>query len=249
ITGSTSAWISINRTAAQHELQIVSDSADLMLADVNIYRSIWNESTNQYEYRDVTMQPFQLNDYDAIFNMNEYSPAYIRIHLTGDALHAGNEILFTLYRQNTSPEPNGTATTQNGLYEGNTDAIAAYLSNIVEARLAAIPSLNNATDPAVIYPAANSSSIVWSNADYLATPGKSAQGRSIITAKSPQTTGLRYTMTQEGEATVFLRLDYCEDLVMAYLNTHRNDFAVTRLDKTLVFEFTGDLAQILVQLL
>lgn len=247
LVAGTAAWITVSRTTGQRDLQVTSDSADLQIQSYNIYRSIWDDDALEYVYRDVTGQTFTLNGYDAVFGKNGNTPAYLRIRMVGDSLEAGTTLTFHLTRANTSPEPGGEATNTNGLWKTSTGEAADYLSNIVQISAAEILSLSSATDPAVIYPAANAHGS-WSAPAAFATTVKNASNKTVLSTKADQTGGTSVTLTQSGEVVVFLKLDYKQDLIMGYLNSRQTGSTALRLDKTLTYDFTGDLTQLVIEI-
>lgn len=246
IVGTTMAWISVNRLTGDNDLEVTSESTGLLVKGYNIYRSLWDETSASYIAYDVTNLPFALNDYDAVFGRNEYSPAYICIHLTGDALQAGKTLNFRLTRENTSPEPNGLATTQNGLFDPSNE-VADYLSNIVHQSVALIPALSGETNPQTVYTTANDPQQTWNGDASFASTQADANGKTQTVSKNADSGVASVTLTASGDVDVYLKLDYREDLVMGYINSHRGLNTVLRLDKTLVYEFTGDLTQITIE--
>ena len=240
----TAAWVSINRVSDNRDLTVTSDSVDLQIVGYNVYRSIWDENTASYVASDVTGQAFELNAYDAVFGRNDYSPAYICVHLTGAGLQAGTTLNFRLTRENTSPEPNGLATTQNGLFDPSNE-VADYLSNIVHLSAAVIPSLSGQTNPETIYTTANAFQ-TWNGDASFAQTQADANGKTQTVSKNAESGTASVTLTSSGDVDVYLKLDYRMDLIMGYINSHRSANAVLRLDKSLAYYFHGDLAQLII---
>jgi len=248
LIASTAAWIAYDRAPAQSELAITSDSTDVMIMNYNVYRCLWDEENHEYDYYDVTGQPFQLNSYDVVFGRNTYTPAFLRVHLQGDAISSGHSIRFTMLRANTDPEPEGGPTTENGLWDSQGLA-ANYLSNIMQMEGAQIQSLEDETDPAVIYTTANAYD-GWSESGSFVTTELDSESKTQFASKSGQSGGVTVTFAEgtDGEAEIFLRLEYSTEYVMAYLNNHTDGNQAHRIDKTLSYEFVGDVTQILVEM-
>lgn len=244
---STVAWISMQRTTGHQTLQVQSDTADLIIESYNVYRSIWDENLMEYVCRDMTGQEFTLNGYDAVFGKDRKTAAFVRVKLIGDALTPGKRVMFTLTRQNTSPEPGGVATTGNGMMKSGTQQMADYLSNIVEVSAAQINALVGETNPTTIYTTAAAYG-GWTAADTFATSQK-VNGKTMPSTKAAQTPGVTCTVTSAGSVELFLKLDYNKDLVMAYINSNTGNNQAHRLDKMLSYDFTGDLIEVTIQVL
>lgn len=238
----TGAWYASNRQTGQEALKITSDTTEISLLDFRVYRGVLSTGEDgkpvvMPEIADTSKGAAAMNNFDSVIGNNEDTAVFFRLTISGEKVKAKEPITVTVDCK-------------------ETDRTAASLSNIVTLQVAPltadnVKTLGTATDAETVYNACKS--MTWGDKQSFFTAIPTPAGRftkfDSDTKKNTEVTFTvsDYALVGEGDddasAVIFLKVDYDQGLVEAYLNAHSNNIS-GRLNKTVTEKFGDDIEKI-----
>lgn len=253
------SWFSINKVVEGKEKQIFTeDGGEAIIGDYAVFIRSKTEAGNKTYTVMNSLNNVTMSTYDSVFGRNADTAIILRIPVSGTYVDGGQALSFSLSRKNTD-ELNDYCSDEYGLNAKitNTDLnieegkIINYLTNIATFRFAIIPSLNSYSsskeNAQTIYDGAES----YFKLNSIETKTFATQTKLDKTYTVTKTTneiswsiGADYgegSLTGDGELYVYIEIDYDKYLVAAYLQNHKDNFAVGKLGQTQMLSFVGDL--------
>jgi hypothetical protein len=237
----TGAWYASNRQTGQEALKITSDTTEISLLDFRVYRGVLSTGEDGKpvvtpEIADTSKGAAAMNNFDSVIGNNEDTAVFFRLTISGEKVKAKEPITVTVDCK-------------------ETDRKAASLSNIVTLQVAPltagnVETLGTATDAETVYNACKS--MTWGDKKSFFTDIPKPAGRyTAFASDTKKNTEVTFTVSDyalvgeedDESAVIFLRVDYDQGLVEAYLNAHSNNIS-GRLNKTVTEKFGDDIEKI-----
>ena len=237
----TGAWYASNRQTGQEALKITSDTTEISLLDFRVYRGVLSTGEDGKpvvtpEIADTSKGAAAMNNFDSVIGNNEDTAVFFRLTISGEKVKAKEPITVTVDCK-------------------ETDRKAASLSNIVTLQVAPLTAdnvgtLGTATDAETVYNACKS--MTWGDKQSFFTAIPTPAGRfTEFDSGTEKNTEVTFTVSDyalvgggdDESAVIFLRVDYDQGLVEAYLNAHSNNIS-GRLNKTVTEKFGDDIEKI-----
>ena len=238
----TGAWYASNRQTGQEALKITSDTTEISLLDFRVYRGVLSTGEDgkpvvMPEIADTSKGAAAMNNFDSVIGNNEDTAVFFRLTISGEKVKAKEPITVTVDCK-------------------ETDRTAASLSNIVTLQVAPltadnVKTLGTATDAETVYNACKS--MTWGDKQSFFTAIPTPAGRfTKFDSDTKKNTEVTFTVSDyalvgeedDESAVIFLRVDYDQGLVEAYLNAHSKDNISGRLNKTVTEKFGDDIEKI-----
>jgi len=246
LVSSSTAFYVTNRDTGGLNSTVGSDSVDPSIMPYALFVKTLTDAENQTYTVNVYNNSEQaaLNSYDAIFNRNEFSSAYIRMPVYG--VQSGDTLTFTVTANGPLSE-DGTATDSSG----HNQLMSQYISNIISISCANIPSttLSPSADRDTVYAGAKSyfdSATAEEKTFVTYDPAPSARQSVGLTGKSAQISFVLDSsdyVIENGMVYVYFKIDYKYELVDAYLTALRLQLGGFKIGQAGHTEFSGILDQ------
>ena len=237
----TGAWYASNRQTGQEALKITSDTTEISLLDFRVYRGVLSTGEDGKpvvtpEIADTSKGAAAMNNFDSVIGNNEDTAVFFRLTISGEKVKAKEPITVTVDCK-------------------ETDRKAASLSNIVTLQVAPltadnVETLGTATDAETVYNACKS--MTWGDKQSFFTDIPTPAGRyTAFDSDTKKNTEVTFTVSDyalvgggdDESAVIFLKVDYDQGLVEAYLNAHSNNIS-GRLNKKVTEKFGDDIEKI-----
>lgn len=251
LVGSTLAWYINNRATDNQILSVKSDSADEAIIGCHFIQSTWNAETENETFSVVSTADavnFALNPYDAIFKTNYHTPAFIRIRLqagSSSTMQVGTTVNITL----SCSEADTSSLVNQLLADDNPntdDKWNMVLSNVIHISAATNGSLMGEENAATLYNTladntawtGDAQFVSWTDQDDLSTYGKERVSPVIQLPLAAN------AINSDGIAEIFVRIDYDDDLIDAFLKSIGLSNEIRRLDDPVEAEVAADLTEL-----
>ena len=245
LISSTVAWYTNNRKTDNQFLRVQSDSAAEAIIGCYFIQSTWDPATETESFTNVSSvdaASFALNPYDAIFKTNYHTPAFIRIRMrAGSSTTMQTNIVVNITLTCTGASlVNPNATTAG--------AWNTVLSNVIKMSATTNGNLLGVEDATTLYTTLADETkttwnttcrlVSWTDADDLSTYSKQTTSP-IIRLSLPAS-----AIDSDGVAEVFVRIDYDDDLIDAFLESLGQSNEIRRLDDPVIVNLTADLDEL-----